>query len=254
MNEEKLLEIFQKYKAGLLGEKEFIEKIKASIVKEALNVKIDGLRELRKGYPETVFCLRKTPEQAKLAFEKVFEAYGKAMATKAKKEHYEAIKEIFPKAEFYPESGVIRLIEKEEKKVGFVPVFGAGTSDYPVCEEALLTLDFLGSNTEMVLDVGVAGIHRLASAYELLRKANCAIVVAGMEGALPSLIAGIAPVPVIGVPTSVGYGTSFNGLTALFSMLNSCAEGLVVVNIDNGFGAAVAAHMINLLAVEGGNS
>lgn len=249
MNKDLVLELIKKFNSGELTIDEFIHELNRRFVISELELKIDGLREIRKGYPETIFCLRKTPEQARKAFLKVYEVYGRALATKANPEHYKAISSAVPNAEFYPKSGVIRAHRKPNEKLGYVPVIGAGTSDYPVCEEAFLTLDFLGTRSEIILDVGVAGIHRLNSVIDKLKVANAVVVVAGMEGALPSLIAGISPAPVVGVPTSVGYGVSFGGIAPLLTMLNSCAEGLAVVNIDNGFGAGVFAHMINMKAV-----
>lgn len=247
MNRERFFEILKSFRQGELGEEEVYRSLIKLMSCENLRVKVDGLRELRKGYPETVFCLRKTPSEAAEAFAMVYERNGKALATRATPSHYEEIRRRFPDAEYFPDSGIIRL-GGSSRKSGYVPVVAAGTSDYPVCEEAYLTLDFLGSKTEMVLDVGVAGIHRLEKVVDHLTRARCVIVVAGMEGALPSLVAGLSPVPVVGVPTSVGYGTSFGGIAPLLAMLNSCAEGLAVVNIDNGFGAAVFAHMVNTLA------
>lgn len=249
MKKKRLLELLKKYREGILDAESVVQEIINSAVYEDLTENIDGLRELRKGLPETVFCLKKTPEQALRAFKKVYEAYGMALGTKASKEQYELVSKHFPEAEYFPESGIIKLGGAAEK-FGYVPVVAAGSSDYPVAEEAHLTLDFLGSKSEVVIDVGVAGVHRLKKVFPHLEKANCVIVIAGMEGALPGLIAGFSPVPVIGVPASTGYGVSFGGLSALLTMLNSCAEGLAVVNIDNGFGAAVLAHMINRL-VEG---
>ncbi|MCX7831804.1 MAG: nickel pincer cofactor biosynthesis protein LarB [Actinobacteria bacterium] len=254
MNYEKLTELLKKFKEGELSEEEVVGAINKLLSYESIEIKIDGLRELRKGLPETVFCLRKTPKQAAKAFKKLYEINGRALATKASKEHFEEIKEEVSSARYFPASGVIIADEEEKERLGYVTVIGAGSSDYPVCEEAHLTLGFLGSESFLVLDVGVAGVHRLNSALEHIEKSNCLIVVAGMEGALPSLIAGFSPVPVIGVPTSVGYGVSFGGVAPLLAMLNSCAEGLSVVNIDNGFGAAVSAHLINMLAVKGGRS
>jgi NCAIR mutase (PurE)-related protein len=249
MKKDLVLERIKKFNSGELTIDEFVHELNRRFVISEFDVKIDGLREIRKGYPETVFCLRKTPDQARDAFLKIYEAHGRALATKAGPEHYEAISSAVPEAEFYPQSGIVRALGKPYEKLGYVPVIGAGTSDFPVCEEAFLTLDFLGTRSEIILDVGVAGVHRLSSVIEKLKEANAVVVVAGMEGALPSLIAGISPAPVVGVPTSVGYGVSFGGIAPLLSMLNSCAEGLAVVNIDNGFGAAVFAHMINMKAV-----
>lgn len=247
MKKDFIKKLIEDYAEGKISLEDFVFEISTRSIVEGLNVKIDGLRELRKGYPETVFCLNKTPEQAREAFIKIYEKTGRVLGTKANKEQYLAVQSAIDGVRFYELSGVLVIDENPPEKIGYVPVIGAGASDYPVCEEAFLALEFFGSRSKIITDVGVAGIHRLEKIIEDIKEANCLIVVAGMEGALASLIAGISPVPVVGVPVSTGYGTSFGGLTALFSMLNSCAEGLAVVNIDNGLGAATFAHTVNRL-------
>ncbi len=247
MKKDFIKKLIEDYAEGKISLEDFVFEISTRSIVEGLNIKIDGLRELRKGYPETVFCLNKTPEQVREAFIKIYEKTGRALGTKANKEQYLAVQSVIEGVRFYDLSGVLVIDENPPEKIGYVPVIGAGASDYPVCEEAFLSLEFFGSRSKIITDVGVAGIHRLEKIIEDIKEANCLIVVAGMEGALASLIAGISPVPVVGVPVSTGYGTSFGGLTALFSMLNSCAEGLAVVNIDNGFGAATFAHTVNRL-------
>lgn len=243
----KLHEILTDLVSGRLSVEEAARLIAAAGVVELEDVKIDGYRHMRKGLAETVYCKDKTPEQVASSFSALASTYRNVLGTKARPEHFERVKEMFPEAEFFEQSGIIRLVREPVEKRGYVPVLTAGTSDMPVAEEALLSLHFFGSQAEIVSDVGVAGVHRLKLAAEKIARARAVIVVAGMEGALPSLVAGLSPVPVIGVPTSAGYGANFGGIAPLLTMLNSCAEGLTVVNIDNGFGAACTAHLINML-------
>lgn len=243
----KLMEILTKLASGELSVDEVARWIASASVLELEDIKIDGHRQVRKGLAETVYCKDKTPEQVLNSFSALASTYKNVLGTKARLEHYEKVKEVFPEAEFFAQSGIIRLLREPVTKRGYVPVLTAGVSDMPVAEEALLSLHFFGSEAEIISDVGVAGVHRLKLAAEKLARARAVIVVAGMEGALPSLVAGLSPVPVIGVPTSAGYGANFGGVAPLLTMLNSCAEGLAVVNIDNGFGAACIAHLINML-------
>ncbi len=165
-------------------------------------------------------------------------------------EQYEIVKSVIPEAEYDELSKIIKIVRNNNEKVGCIAVCTGGTSDIPVAEEAAQTAEFFGSKVTRIYDVGVAGIHRLLSKIDLIREANCIVAVAGMEGALPGVIAGLVDKPVIAVPTSVGYGSNFSGLSALLTMLNSCAEGIAVVNIDNGFGAGYLSTQINRLAVD----
>jgi len=207
--------------------------------------KIDIDRLARRGFPEAVFCEGKTPEHLAQILAALVERNGIALATRAGPKHFEKIIEILPDARFEP---IGRCIVVERKPLprlpGKVAVVSAGTTDWPVVEEARVTLELFGNDVEVIHDVGVAGIHRTFAALERLGQCSVVIVVAGMEGALPTVIAGLVKAPVIAVPTSVGYGASFGGIAALLSMLNSCASGVTVVNIDNGFGAAYAASLI----------
>lgn len=244
---ESVLEILDLLEKGIISAEEAARRISLEPFLKLDEITIDSSRFLRKKAPETVFCLHKTPEQVKKSFIAFSKVHPNILGTKANSEQFELVKEEFPEAEFFPASGVIRLIRKEIRKAGKVIVVTAGASDFPIGEEAKLSAEFLGSFAELVSDVGIAGVHRLAEVVEKFNGANAIVCCAGMEGALPSLIAGIFPVPVIGVPTSVGYGASFGGVSALLSMLNSCAEGLAVVNIDNGFGAGYLASKINLM-------
>lgn len=210
--------------------------------------KIDNHREMRVGYPEVIYCEGKTVEQVKHIVQFMHEKGENILATRATKEMYEAICEEIPKAAFNSLGRTIVIQNKAfEKSEDFIAIVAAGTSDLPVVEEAYETAKILGNKVEKFTDVGVAGIHRLFSSIERIRQAKVIIIAAGMEGALASVLGGMVDKPVIAVPTSVGYGASFNGVAALLSMLNSCASGVSVVNIDNGFGAAYNASMINQL-------
>jgi NCAIR mutase (PurE)-related protein len=215
---------------------------------------IDHHRTLRRGHCETIFCAGKTTEQVVAIAERMV-AFGheNILATRARGETLDALEEAVPvRVDRTASLAVVNPVEKVG--VGQVFVVAAGTSDIPVAEEAALTAECSGSSVERVYDVGVAGIHRLLAAVDRLSRANVIIAVAGMEGALPTVVAGLVGCPVIAVPTSVGYGASFGGLAALLTMLNSCAPGISVVNIDNGFGAGYSANVINLMAAHGGQA
>ena len=206
---------------------------------------VDHQRELRTGLPEAVLALGKTPAQTSAIARRLWERSGRVLVTRAEPAVAQAVLEAVPAARHNPLARTVTAGASPGPGRGAVAVVCAGTSDMPVAEEAFETLAFLGDHVERVYDVGVAGIHRLVARLETLRRARALIVAAGMEGALPSVVAGLVNRPVIGVPTSVGYGASFGGLAALLAMLNSCATGLCVVNIDNGFGAACVASQIN---------
>jgi NCAIR mutase (PurE)-related protein len=211
--------------------------------------KVDHHRKLRNGYPEVIFGQGKTPEQVAGIFRCIASHSPDVLCTRASEEVAGAVRRAVPEAAY---NGVCRIVElrrSHRPPVGLVVVATGGTSDMPVAEEAAVVLEAFGSRVERLYDVGVAGLHRLLAHSDVLRRAQCVVAVAGMEGALPSVVGGLVDVPVIAVPTSVGYGASFGGITALLAMLNSCASGVSVVNIDNGFGAAVQADMINKLAV-----
>lgn len=207
--------------------------------------KLDIERQKRRGFSEAVFCECKTPEQLIEIFSK-FKASGQnVIGTRANKEQYEAVHKVINDTEYNEKARVITLIQKHIERVGEIAICTGGTGDIPVAEEAAAVAEFYGSRVKRYYDVGVAGIHRLFDKIDDIRKANIVIAVAGMEGALGGIIAGLVDIPVIAVPTSVGYGASFNGLSALLTMLNSCAEGITVVNIDNGFNAGYSANQIN---------
>jgi pyridinium-3,5-biscarboxylic acid mononucleotide synthase len=212
---------------------------------------VDNHRALRQGFPEVIFCEGKTVEQVEAIAGRLLERHGTLLASRASREMYEAIKARWPRAVYHPLSRAITVKPpRTPRPTGRVLVVSAGTSDIPVAEEAAITADILGSRVETRFDVGVAGLHRILDARPALEAANVIVVVAGMDGVLPSVVGGLVAKPVIAVPTSVGYGASFNGLAALLTMLNSCAAGIAVVNIDNGFGAGVLAHRINALAAK----
>jgi len=211
--------------------------------------RIDHHRHLRSGLPEVIYCAGKTPAQIATIIRKMTKARSDILATKLTQETYKALKRNLPeKAEYNASSRTLVIRNKKKyKTAGLIVVVTAGTSDIPVAEEAAITAQLLGSRVEKIFDVGVAGIHRLFHNMERLRQARVVVAVAGMDGALPSVIGGLIENPVIAVPTSVGYGASFSGLAALLTMLNSCAAGIATVNIDNGFGAGCMAHKINVL-------
>ncbi|MGL5416779.1 MAG: nickel pincer cofactor biosynthesis protein LarB [Clostridium sp.] len=211
--------------------------------------KIDYSREKRVGYPEVIYCEGKSSIQIREIVKNMLEKDGNfnILGTRAKREDYEEVLKICPIAKYDEISKIISIVRRIEETESFIAVVSAGTSDMRVSEEAAITAEVFGNKVERIYDVGVAGIHRLFNKIDLIRKAKVVIVIAGMEGALVSVVGGLVDKPVIAVPTSVGYGTSFNGVTALLTMLNSCASGVSVVNIDNGFGAAYSASMINKL-------
>jgi NCAIR mutase (PurE)-related protein len=212
--------------------------------------KVDHHRGLRSGMPEVIYCQGKTVPQIKKIIQSMDRAGNSILATKLPKEIFRKLKSFLPKKSDYNETAQTLVIEKNKnkKRSGLITIITAGTSDIPIAEEASVTARALGSETETLFDVGVAGIHRLLDNLEQIRKARVIIVVAGMEGALASVVGGLVDQPIIAVPTSIGYGTSFGGVSALLTMLNSCATGIAVVNIDNGFGAGCMAHRINILA------
>lgn len=210
-------------------------------------VKIDHNRKERSGTAEVIFCQNKPDEFLSKIYNNIYQENGEVLGTRATKEQYELVRKEIPNIKYNNISKILK-IEKDKEKVGNIVICTGGTADIPVAEETAETAEFFGSNVERIYDVGVAGIHRILSQKEKLDNANVIIVIAGMEGALASVVAGMVKVPVIAVPTSVGYGASFGGMAALLSMINSCANGISVVNIDNGYGAGYIANQINKLA------
>jgi len=211
--------------------------------------RIDNHRELRTGYPEIIYCAGKSVEQVKEIVRVMSERENNVIGTRANQEMYEAVKSIIPSAVYYPMARIISVQKKKpETPESSIAVITAGTSDMPVAEEAAITAELLGNKVVRIYDAGVAGIHRLVDKLPEIRSCRVVVVIAGMEGALASVVGGLVDKPVIAVPTSVGYGANFGGISALLAMLTSCSTGVTVVNIDNGFGAGFSASMINKMA------
>ena len=224
------------------------ELLKKSPYEDLGFAKLDHQRSLRSGFGEVIFCEGKSIIHLKEIFKRFYEHDTNVLGTRATQEQYEKVREILPMIKYDPLSRILSIQKIDKVKIGCIAVCTGGTSDIPVAEEAAQTAEFFGSNVVRIYDVGVAGIHRLFSKIDEIREANCIIAVAGMEGALGGVIAGLVDKPVIAVPTSIGYGANFGGIAALLTMLNSCAEGLSVVNIDNGFGAGYISTQINRMA------
>src|SRR3954463_12773036 len=243
-----LRKLFQQVRAGKLSPDEAVERLRHFPFEDLGFAKVDHHRALRQGMPEVIFSQGKTPGQVAEIFARLAEHGRNVLATRATEDQYTAVSARLKKTEYCPVARTITL-RRDRKRYGkgVIAVVSAGTSDIPVAEEAVVTAEMMGNKVEHFYDVGVAGIHRLLAHSEALMRARVVIVCAGMEGALPSVVGGLLRVPVIAVPTSVGYGASFDGLAALLGMLNSCASNVSVVNIDNGFGAAYVASMINRL-------
>lgn len=216
--------------------------------------KLDLHRRIRSGFPEVIFCSGKPDEFLINIFQKMAEKEGQAFGTRATAEQYEMVRKVIPDIQYDPVSRILKLERTPKEKKGLIAVVTGGTADIPVAEEAAQTAEYFGSKVERIYDVGVSGIHRLLSQTQRIQEANCIVAVAGMEGALASVVGGLVSNPVIAVPTSVGYGANFGGLSALMTMINSCANGIAVVNIDNGYGAGYMATQINRLACGGNKS
>ncbi|HEX3436125.1 MAG TPA: nickel pincer cofactor biosynthesis protein LarB [Pseudacidobacterium sp.] len=245
MTRDAILKLLQQVEQGNVLPADALEKLAHLPYEDAGFAKIDHHRSLRLGLPEVIFAAGKTPEQVAEIFARMSLAGGDVIATRADAAARDAVKQIIPEAEYHCEARIIGLKQTGlSPQAGPVAVLCAGTSDIPVAEEAAVAAEYLGLRIERVYDVGVAGLHRLLAQREILSEARAVIVCAGMEGALPSVVGGLVAAPVIAVPTSVGYGAAFGGVTALLGMLNSCAPNVAVVNIDNGFGAAYVAAMM----------
>lgn len=260
MQEKDLRELLERVKAQEVSVEDAVETLKELPYKDMGFANIDNHRALRTGFPEVVFCQGKMPQQIRDIMAELAEKGGNVMGTRAAAEDYEAVRERLPQAKYYETARII-AVESAERADGSgdesaasiakntggkkIAVVTAGTADIPVAEEAAVTVEIMGNEVDRIYDVGVAGIHRLFDKLDRIRAAGVVIVVAGMEGALASVVGGLVETPVIAVPTSIGYGANLGGLSALLSMLNSCANGVGVVNIDNGFGAAYLAAVIN---------
>jgi NCAIR mutase (PurE)-related protein len=248
MDIDKLKQLLAEVQTGQVGVEQALERLRGLPYDDIGHARLDLHRSLRQGLPEVVFCQNKTVEQVLAILNKLWQHHERVLATRVSPEMAAAIQDSLPEARYQPASRLLTLTRTDlpppAADAPYVMVVTGGTSDLPVAEEAAQTAEFLGSRVERAYDVGVAGVHRLLDQRERLFNAEVVISVAGMEGALTSVVGGLVSCPVIGVPTSVGYGAHFGGLAPLLAMLNSCATGVAVVNIDNGFGAGVYAHLI----------
>ena len=246
VNHAALRKLFEEVRKGRLSADEAVERLRHLPFEDLGFAKVDHHRALRQGMPEVIFSQGKNPKQVAGIFSRLAQHGGNVLATRATEEQYSAVAALIEKAEYRPLARAI-VLKRDRKRYGkgVIAVVSAGTSDIPVAEEAVVTAELMGNSVQHIYDVGVAGIHRLLAHRSTLAKARVIIVCAGMEGALPSVVGGLVGVPVIAVPTSVGYGAAFEGLAALLGMMNSCASNVSVVNIDNGFGAGYVASLIN---------
>jgi len=246
VNSEQLRRLLEKVKSGDIDVGEALDQLKFMPYEDIGFAKLDHHRCLRRGFAEVILCKGKTPDQVAGIAKRMAASTGTTLATKATAEIFDAVRQVAPNARHYPLAGLIVIGDPPVVVTeGYVLVVTAGTGDIPVAEEAAVTAETMGSRVERAYDVGVAGLHRLLDCKDKLLGANVVVAVAGMEGALASVVSGMVETPVIAVPTSVGYGASFQGLAALLGMLNSCSPGVAVVNIDNGFGAGYLASLIN---------
>ncbi|MHB1307722.1 MAG: nickel pincer cofactor biosynthesis protein LarB [Limisphaerales bacterium] len=251
MTSAEAISLLDRFRVGKASRDEVMSAFRAAPVADLGFAHVDTHRGLRQGFPEVIFGAGKTSSQVVKIAAQLFKHDGRVLITRVTREHARAMRRRFTRAQHHETARCVTLENKPlAKRPGTVAVLCAGTSDLPVAEEAAVTADFMGNRVERLFDVGVAGLHRLLGRLELIQRANVLVVVAGMEGALPSVVAGLVARPVIAVPTSIGYGASFGGVAALLGMLNSCGSGVTVVNIDNGFGAGYAASQINALASE----
>lgn len=246
MTTNEAITLLERFRAGAVSRDQVLRAFQAAPVSQLGFAQVDLQRGLRKGFPEVIFAAGKTPAQVAAIARPIWNHEGRVLITRAGPGHARAVKRALPRAVYHPIARCLTL-EKTPlpKREGTICVLCAGTSDLAVAEEAVVTAEVMGNRVDKVYDIGVAGLHRLLGNLESIQNARVIIAVAGMEGALPSVVAGLVACPVIAVPTSVGYGASLGGLAALLAMLNSCASGVTVVNIDNGFGAGYAASQIN---------
>jgi NCAIR mutase (PurE)-related protein len=253
MNASELRQLLDRVREGSLdaaaAADRILEALRAAPYEDLGFARIDHHREIRQGFPEVILGVGKTSAQIAAIAERIVSSGRPLLVTRAQPEAFDAVKAVVPGAQYHSEARAITLSQGEMAAGrGTILIASAGTSDLPVAEEAAVTAELMGNRIDRLYDVGVAGLHRLLREHSRIQNARVVIVVAGMEGALPSVVAGLVSVPVIAVPTSVGYGASFGGIAALLGMLNSCANGVSVVNIDNGFGAGCIASLINHLA------
>lgn len=242
-------EVLEKVKSGEMPIEEAERYFRREPFEEMGYAKLDTHRKLRSGFAEVIFCSGKNDEHLLHIFGKLYEAEGEVFGTRATKAQYEMIRNHYPEVLYDEISRILKIEKPGKKRTGKIAVCTAGTADIPVAEEAAQTAEYFGANVERIYDVGVSGLHQMLSKLEEIQSANCVVAVAGMEGALASVLGGLVDKPVIAVPTSIGYGASMHGLSALLTMINSCANGIAVVNIDNGYGAGYMATQINRLGV-----
>jgi pyridinium-3,5-biscarboxylic acid mononucleotide synthase len=246
MTSKELEDLLEQVKTGKKSVNDALESLKYFPYSDLGFARIDHHREVRTGYPEIVYCAGKTIEQVKEIFRVMSEREDNIFGTRADEKMYKAVKNLLPETKFFKEARIISIRRKEpEVPDTKIAVITAGTSDIPVAEEAAVTAELLGNKVVRIYDAGVAGIHRLVDKLPEIRSCRVVVVIAGMEGALASVVGGLVDKPVIAVPTSIGYGANFGGVSALLAMLTSCSSGVTVVNIDNGFGAGFSASMIN---------
>lgn len=243
-------EILKKVQAGELSLDQAEQLFRRQPFDEMGYAKLDTHRKIRSGFAEVIFCSGKADDHLLRIFGRLYAQDGEVFGTRATKEQYEMIRREYPDAVYDPVSKILKIEREGKVRSGKVAVCTAGTADIPVAEEAAQTAEYFGTAVERIYDVGVSGIHRLLANIDTIQQANCVVAVAGMEGALASVLGGLVDKPVIAVPTSVGYGASMHGLSALLTMINSCANGIAVVNIDNGYGAGYLAAQINRLAAD----
>lgn len=241
-------EILEKVHSGEISIEEAERHFKKQPYEEMGFAKLDVHREVRTGFPEVIYCAGKADDYLVSIYQKMFEMYGEVFGTRASEHQYEIVKEVLPQITYDKISRILKIEKTDKVHIGSIAICSAGTADIPVAEEAAQTAEYFGAHVERAYDVGVCGIHRLLAELDVVQEANCVVAVAGMEGALASVIGGLVSNPVIAVPTSVGYGASMNGISALLTMINSCANGIATVNIDNGYGAGYLAAQINRLA------
>ena len=243
-------EILQKVRNGEVSVEEAEGFFRRQPFEELEYAKLDTHRKMRSGFAEVIYCSGKADQHLIHIFGRIYREEGEVLGTRASEMQYQILKEHFPETVYDPVSPIIKIERDGKRRVGSIAVCTAGTADIPVAEEAAQTAEFFGSHVERVYDVGVSGLHRLLSRLEVIQSANCVVAVAGMEGALASVLGGMVDKPVIAVPTSVGYGANLHGISALLTMINSCANGIAVVNIDNGYGAGYLATQINRMGVK----
>ena len=244
-------EILERLKKGELSLEEAEGALRRQPFEDLGYAKLDTNRKIRSRFTEVVFCAGKADAHLLAIFGRLYEEEGEVLGTRASREQYELIRSKYAQVQYDETSGILKIEHEGKERAGRISVCTAGTADIPVAEEAAQVAEYFGACVERVYDVGVSGLHRLLARLETIQRANCVIAVAGMEGALASVIGGLVDKPVIAVPTSVGYGASMHGLSALLTMINSCANGISVVNIDNGYGAGYIAAQINRLGLRG---